>query len=106
MYYIYMIRCADNSIYTGITTDLSRRFKEHSEKKISCAKYTMSHQATKIEAVWQAPDRQTASRLEYYIKKLTKINKEKLIADNQNLEKFFSEKLHLSDYERIVSCGF
>ncbi|MBQ3573901.1 MAG: GIY-YIG nuclease family protein, partial [Clostridia bacterium] len=38
MYYVYMMRCSDNSLYTGITTDLERRFEEHKSKK--GAKYT------------------------------------------------------------------
>lgn len=33
MYYIYMLRCKDNSIYTGITTDIARRMKEHLTKR-------------------------------------------------------------------------
>ena len=45
MYYTYMLRCNDNSIYTGITTDLSRRFLEHTSQDTKCAKYTLSHKA-------------------------------------------------------------
>ena len=49
MYYIYMLRCKDNSIYTGITTDISRRMKEHFNKEKRCAKYTLTHSAKKLE---------------------------------------------------------
>ena len=56
MYYTYMIRCLDNSIYTGITTDLQRRMKE------------------------------LASKLEYHMKHLPKSDKEKIIKDNGNIE--------------------
>lgn len=40
MYYVYMLRCIDNTIYTGITVDVDRRMKEHFSKNEKCAKYT------------------------------------------------------------------
>ena len=46
MYYTYMIRCKDNSIYTGMTNNLERRLNEHLLNK--GAKYTKSHNAIKI----------------------------------------------------------
>ena len=50
MYYVYMLRCEDGSLYTGITTDLARRFEEHRNGK--GAKYTRSRGAVRIEAAW------------------------------------------------------
>ena len=50
MYVTYMLRCKDGSIYTGITSDLQRRMDEHFSKNKKCAKYTMSHDAEKLEA--------------------------------------------------------
>lgn len=79
MYYIYMLRCKDNSIYTGITTDLRRRFSEHVLKSNKCAKYTFNHQVEKIEFSWTCENRKEASKLEYAIKKLPKDKKELLI---------------------------
>lgn len=99
MYFIYMLRCEDNSIYTGITTDIEHRMKEHFSK-INCAKYTYSHTAKNLEAVWQTENRVLASKLEYRIKKLTKAKKEELIAKN-NLEELLHEKLDTSAYIRI-----
>ena len=46
MYYTYMLRCTDDSIYTGITTDLKRRMDEHFTQGEKCAKYTKRHKAT------------------------------------------------------------
>ena len=43
MYYTYILRCKDNSLYTGITTDLERRVREHITKDEKCAKYTYLH---------------------------------------------------------------
>ena len=58
MYYTYMIRCKDNYIYTGITTDLERRFEEHSKKTVKCAKYALNHDVDKIEAAWEPKERE------------------------------------------------
>lgn len=100
MYYTYMLRCADNSLYTGITTDLERRFDEHSSQVPGkCAKYTGSRRVVSIEAVWESENRETASRLEYYIKKLPKYKKEQLVDSNDNLKKFLSDKLDCSAYK-------
>ncbi len=100
MYYTYMLRCADNSIYTGITTDVARRFAEHlGQISGKCAKYTGSRRAVRMEAVWESENRETASRLEYYIKKLPKYKKEQLVDSNDNLKKFLSDKLDCSAYK-------
>ena len=74
-----MLRCKDNSIYTGITTDISRRMKEHFNKEKRCAKYTLTHSAKKLEALWVAENKSLASKLEFNIKKLKKQKKENLI---------------------------
>lgn len=83
MYYTYMLRCEDNSIYTGIATNLERRMKEHFEKTKQCAKYTVRHTAKKLECAWQTENRALASKLEYAIKQLTKQEKEELIKEHK-----------------------
>ncbi len=102
MYYVYMVRCEDNSIYTGISVDVERRFSEHSSRGEKCAKYTLSHKVKKVEAVWQTDTKALASKLEYRIKELTKDRKEKLIIDNNNFDKFFSRTLLCDKYSRLV----
>lgn len=74
-YYVYIIRCSDNSLYTGITTDLKRRYEEH-EQGIG-AKYTKSKGVLKMEIFFKCKGRSEASKIEYYIKKMTKAQKEK-----------------------------
>ena len=98
-YYTYIIRCNDNSLYTGITTDLNRRFNEHFNKTEKCAKYTLKHQALKMEAAWISSSRVLASKLEYHIKKLPKIKKEILIKEN-NLE-ILEPKIEKSNYTKL-----
>lgn len=101
MFYTYMVRCEDNSIYTGITTDLERRFNEHFNKTNKCAKYTMNHQVIKMECAWESKERALASKLEFYIKKLNKSEKENLIKNNRMLKKLLSEKIECKEYKRI-----
>lgn len=102
MYYIYMLRCEDNSIYTGITNNLDRRMEEHFSRGKKCAKYTSSHKAKKIETVWKTEDKILASKLEFYIKKkLNKIQKEKLISKNSEIEDYFKDVLECDKYKRI-----
>lgn len=100
MYYVYMLRCEDNSIYTGITTELKRRMKEHFQKNKKCAKYTFYHNAKKLESAWETSNRSLASKLEYYIKTLSKIQKENLIKNNDNFTKLFSYKLECDLYKK------
>ena len=101
MYYTYMLRCKDNSLYTGITTDLERRLKEHKEKGEKTAKYTLTHNAIKIEIAWESDSRVLASKLEFHIKKLTKKQKEELIKNSQLLNKFLGSKVQCELYKRI-----
>lgn len=74
---VYMIRCEDNSLYTGCTNDLMRRWNEHIDGK--GAKYTKSHKPLKLEYTEKHPDRSSAQKREYEIKQLNKKQKESLI---------------------------
>lgn len=77
MYYTYMLRCIDGSIYTGMTNDLEKRLSEHISG--TGAKYTKSHQAEKLEIAWSSKSKSLACKLEYQIKQLTKQQKENII---------------------------
>lgn len=98
MYYVYMLRCEDNSIYTGITTNIKRRMEEHFERNEKCAKYTKIHPAKKLERVWETENKVLASKLEYHIKTLSKGQKEELVKNVTLLQKFLSEKIDCSKY--------
>lgn len=100
MYYVYIIRCSDNSLYTGITNNLSRRINEHLNKDKKCAKYTKNHDAIKLECAWSTSNRIKASKLEFYIKKLIKKDKEQLLI-NRNLDKYFTN-LDNNDYKIVI----
>lgn len=102
-YYVYMLRCADYSIYTGITTDLNRRMTEHFSQNEKCAKDTLRHKAKKLECVWKTQDRVLASKLEFHIKRLNKKQKEELIEKN-NLEEQLFSKIDSFKYTKIDIC--
>ncbi len=68
-WFLYLIECADGSIYTGITTDVAARYAAHAGGK--GARYTRAHPPARLLG-WEAhPDRSTASKAEYRIKRLT-----------------------------------
>ncbi len=78
MYYIYILKCADKTLYTGITTDLKRRVAEHNGGKLG-AKYTASRRPVKMVYSKKFRNRSTASREEARIKKLKRGEKLKLL---------------------------
>ncbi len=100
MYYTYMLRCSDNSIYTGMTNDLEKRLEEHFCKRKNGAKYTKSHDVTSLEAVWKSKDKSLACKLEYQIKSLTKQQKESLI-HGEKLVCYLKGKIDCRRYRRI-----
>lgn len=68
-WYLYLIECADGSIYTGITTDVAARYVAH-EQGLG-ARYTRSHPPRKLLGIECHPDRSSASKAEYRIKQLS-----------------------------------
>ena len=84
MYYVYILRCEDNSLYTGITSDVRRRVREHYYRKPQSAKYTKSHKVTAVEAVFEADDKSSALKCEISLKKLSKCDKERIINSRDN----------------------
>lgn len=73
---LYIIRCGDSSLYTGITTDVERRFKEHLEQGPKCAKYLRGRGPLELVYSQQVGNRADALRKELQIKALSKSDKE------------------------------
>ena len=90
MYYVYMLLCSDDSLYTGITPDLQRRMRQHAGQLKGGARYTALRPPKELAAVWTAPDRGTASKAEYAIKHLTAEKKRQLAAQPQLLEELLN----------------
>ncbi|MBR5514076.1 MAG: GIY-YIG nuclease family protein [Ruminococcus sp.] len=98
-YFVYIIKCRDERLYTGITTDIERRFAEHSEGKKG-AKFTRANPPEEIMAVWSCDGRSVASKLEYAIKRLKRIQKLQLIEKEKSLSDFFGE-----EFRQCVMCN-
>lgn len=95
-YFIYILRCEDNSLYTGITTDLARRFAEHCGNDGKGAKYTRSRRPLRFERAWSCAGKGDALRLEHRIKQLNHARKEALILGCE------PENLCLWEYENVT----
>lgn len=78
-WYVYIIRCSDNSLYTGVTTDVSRRLQEHRAQGDRTAKYLRGKSPLKLVLQLQVVNKSIALKLEKQIKSLSKLEKEKLI---------------------------
>lgn len=79
MYYVYIIKCIDGTLYTGITRNLEKRLFEHNNTEKG-AKYTKNRRPVKLVYFKDFPDRSSASKEESRIKKLSKIEKQEIIS--------------------------
>ena len=80
-WYVYMVRCADQTLYTGISTDVARRVLEHNQSPKAAA-YTRSRRPVELVYVEQCADRPAALRREHTIRQLTAQAKKNLIKNN------------------------
>jgi len=77
-WHLYIVRCSDNSLYTGITTDLERRVLEHNTSNKG-SKYTKTRRPVELVYNETYQDRSTSSKRESEIKKLSRGDKLKMI---------------------------
>ena len=78
MWYIYILQCRDKTFYTGITTNLKRRIKEHNTSNLG-AKYTKGRRPVKLVYSSRKKDKSSALKEEYRIKKLSRVEKLEII---------------------------
>ena len=76
-WYVYILRCADQTLYTGITNDVDRRIAEHNRGV--GAKYTRGRTPVELAFVESVESRGDALRREYAIKQMTPVQKQRLI---------------------------
>lgn len=86
---IYLVRCNDNSLYTGITIDVNRRISEHASSKRG-AKYLQGKGPLKLVLSMIVGEKSDALKLENCVKKLTKKEKELLILNPEKLSNLIS----------------
>ncbi|MBQ8859134.1 MAG: GIY-YIG nuclease family protein [Clostridia bacterium] len=83
--YVYILECEGGELYTGITTDIGRRFAEHKAREGVGAKYTRSHPVKALRGLWETEDMRSAARIEWRIKRWPRKKKLALIADPSQL---------------------
>ena len=71
LWYVYVVRCADDSLYTGITTDVARRVEEHNGSPRG-ARYTRARRPVTLERSWSFGSRSEAASAEYAFKRLSR----------------------------------
>ncbi|OYU79103.1 MAG: hypothetical protein CFE23_15710 [Flavobacterium sp. BFFFF1] len=89
-YYVYILRCKDGSLYTGITNDLERRTNEHNDGKLKNA-YTFTRRPVSLEFYQEFTDPLQAIYFEKKLKKWSKVKKEALIKGDFDMIQTLSE---------------
>jgi len=87
---LYIVRCADDTLYTGIATDVGRRISEH-ESGPRGAKFLRGKGPLRLEFAEQVGDRALASTLEYRVKQLGRAQKQALIEGRESLRDLFDD---------------
>ncbi|NML35200.1 GIY-YIG nuclease family protein [Paraburkholderia antibiotica] len=83
-WFLYLLECSDGSVYTGIATDVAARFDKHVNG--TGARYTRSRKPVRVLASFELADRSSASKAEYWVKRLTPTDKWALAAGVFSLE--------------------
>ena len=98
MAYVYILRCDDDTLYTGITNDIEKRIKNHLGKNCaSHAKYMRARKPLEILALWKTDEYKVAAKLEYAIKKrLSRSQKFDLAEKPHTVAEVFP---HLAEFE-------
>jgi len=79
MYWVYILQCADGTLYTGITTDIARRIDEHNGILPNGARYTKPRRPVQLVYKKKFQNRSEASREESRIKSLSREEKQKIV---------------------------
>ena len=80
IYWVYIVMCADGTLYTGVATDVARRVAEHNGEKTKGARYTSARRPVSLKYNAAFANRSAACKEEYRIKRLTRTGKDQLIA--------------------------
>ena len=84
-WYVYIVECADGTLYTGIATDPVRRMREHLSGAAPGARYTRSHPPIRLAGLWETDSRSSASKAEWQLKQVARQEKERLLAEPEQL---------------------
>jgi putative endonuclease len=111
MWLVYLLRCSDNSLYCGITTDIKKRVSAHNAGR--GAKYTRARRPVHVVYTESAEGKSEALKREYTIKKLSKTKKEDMVRhsaghpDKKTCPKCGSHKIEMFDSDNDIckKCG-
>ena len=87
-YYVYVVGCADHSLYTGTSADAKKRIRAHALRLASAAKYTKSHPVVSVEGLWEAADKRAALSFEARFKRLSREKKQALLENPAAVAEF------------------
>ena len=90
-WYLYLIRCNDGALYTGITTNVARRFAEHQENNSAGAKYLRGRGPLVLVFQKKLGSRRLALGVESKVKKLSKVKKEELIRIKKHIDELIRQ---------------
>lgn len=85
-WFVYVLRCADNSLYTGVAMDVYKRLDEHNGIAKNGAKYTQGRRPVQLAYLEETDSRSAACKREYAIKSLSKLEKETLLLEYQSVD--------------------
>ena len=79
MWFVYIVRCADDTLYTGIAKDVARRVEEHNSNDVLGASYTRGRRPVALVYTEAVETRSAAAKREYEIKQMTRQGKDELL---------------------------
>lgn len=79
---VYVLRCSNGALYTGVTTDVPRRVQEHADQGRRCARFTRAFAPVELVYDCCVGAKRLAYRTEYRIKKLARDRKERVVSEN------------------------
>lgn len=91
-WFVYVVRCKDGTLYTGIATDVARRLSEHESATGRGAKYLRGKTPLRLLLTRAANSRETALRVEHRMKQLPRARKEELLRDPAQLDRIVEEE--------------
>ncbi len=100
---VYILKCDDGSYYTGVTADLRQRIEDHSKRK--GAKYTKLKRPVALVYSEDLKNKTEAEKRELHIKKLSKINKERLIKYGKGIKTFIDLNKNEIDPSLVLSIS-
>ena len=90
-WYLYLVRCHDGSVYTGISTDVARRFAQHQGEGFAGSKYLKGRVPLTLVFQKNLGSKSLALKVERKVKKLSKARKEELVKDNTRIDEIIKQ---------------